>query len=405
MLKLPDNLIRVAEARAPEVPLVPGGYFFSRLIQLPPEVTHEEFSGLAELTLEECAPFPLDQLAWGFMADDVRRELWVYAACRPRIGAGAMDSWDDAEHVFPAFLPLVLAFPKPPKHLVWKSEQEIMLLEFADGARFPSRIRHRKLTERDADTEGEGDLDPAGEVAEYLRNQGLSKDTTPVYTLSETLVGDDRQVSFIIRRDQEDAKPEPPVVLADAEASWWADLRSPDFIASEQRSRRWQNHLWASLQWATWATVALILLVLFNIVGSMLIKRREALIIAQAPSVVAVEQNSEFLNDLRQFSERPLRPYEVLGITNENRPIQKIWYSAAEVDTTDGVTIQGFANSVNEVNEFARRLIATNKFKQREAPRYRKKGNQTLFTLKLDYIGSLEDSAQPLAANDQGVER
>ncbi|WP_309385475.1 PilN domain-containing protein [Cerasicoccus frondis] len=396
MLKLPDNLIRVAEARAPEVLLTPGGYFFSRLVPLPEELTAAEYQSLAELTLEECAPFPLEQLAWGFLVDEARRELWLYAACRPRIGQSVLDDWDDAEHVFPAFLPLLLTFREPPRHLAWRSEQEILLLEFAEGGRFPTRLRHRRLQERDEEDESAEDHREA--VAEFLRSQGVDPATTPVYTLQETRVSADRQVAFVICRDEADAESEPVVELADAEASWWADLRSPEFIASEQRSRRWQNNLWSALKWSGWAAIFLIFMVLFNIVGSMLVQRRQDKIVAQDPAVMAYEQNSNFLVDLRRFTERPLQPYEVLGITNQIRPMKNIWYRAAEVDSKDGVTIQGYANSVNEVNDFWRSLVNTGQFKMRETARYKRQGNVYEFTLRMDYTGALADPGQPLAA-------
>ncbi|WP_269539663.1 PilN domain-containing protein [Cerasicoccus fimbriatus] len=398
MLKLPDNLIRVAEARAPEVLLAPGGYFFSRLVPLPEEVARPEFAQIAELTLEECAPFPLEQLAWGFMVDEARRELWLFAACRPRIGLHAIEEWDDAEHVFPAFLPLLLAFPKPPKHLVWRSEEEVLLLEFDDGARFPKRLRHRKLIEPVEDEE----TTPAVEdlVADFLRSQGLSPDETPVYTLEDTQVSADRQVSFIIRRDEEGAAPEEPVDMTDIEASWWADLRSPEFIESEKRSRRWQNNLWTALTWSGWAAIFLIFMVLFNFVGNVLVERRQDKIVAQQPGVIAVQQNGEFLINLRQSTDRPLKPYEVLGLTNLNRPIKNIWYRAAEVDNKDGVTIQGYANSVNEVNDFWRTLVNTGQFKLRQPANVRKKGNVYEFTLRMDYIGSTDDVSESVAAMD-----
>ncbi|WP_309397415.1 PilN domain-containing protein [Cerasicoccus maritimus] len=399
MLKLPDNLIRVAEARAPEVLLTPGGYFFCRLIPLPEELTRSEYASLAELTLEECAPFPLEQLAWGFMVDDARRELWIFAACRPRIGQSALDEWDDAEHVFPAFLPLLLTFPEPPRQLVWQSEQEVMLMEFAEGARFPQRIRHRRFTERSEDDETPI-VTRTDEVRDYLVSQGVDPEATPIYQLHETRVSADRQVTFVVSQSAEGAEPEVPAVIESVEASWWADLRAPEFIASEQRSRRWQNNLWVALKWSGWAAVFLICMLLFNFVGNVLVERRQDKIIAQDPVVLAVEQNANFLADLRRFTESPLQPYEILGLTNLKRPIKNIWYRAAEVDNTDGVTIQGYANSVNEVNDFWRSLTNSGEFKMLETARYRRRGSEYEFTLRLDYVGQDVDVGESLAAMD-----
>lgn len=381
--------------------LVPGGYFFSRLVSLPEEVERAELASLAELTLEECSPFPLEQLAWGFMVDDARRELWLFAACRPRIGQHALDDWNDAEHVFPSFFPLLLAFPQPPKQLVWHSKDEAMLLEFESGARFPKRIRHRRRPEHDEDEETSADDD--GVLESFLRSHQLDPEAVPVYELAETKVSDDRQVSFVLREEREGAEPLEAVSPADDEASWWADLRSAEFIASEQRSRKVQGYLWSALQFASWAAVALILLFLLSIVGDILVKRRAELIIAQAPAVQSVNDNDTFLTQLRQFSERPLQPYEVLGETNLYRPVKEIDYRAAAIDSEDGITIQGNADRVNQVNAFSDKLIQSGKFVLREDPNFRLRGNKTEFTLRLDYVGPRLGEGEPVALN-QNVE-
>jgi len=398
MVKLPDNLIKVAESRTPDVLLAPGGYFFNRLISLPPEVTREEFANLAELTLEECSPFPIDQLAWGFLVDMERRELWVYAACRPRIGASAMDDWDEAEHVFPAFLPLLLAIKEPPKRLLWRSDDEILLLDFKEKARFPHRIRHKRLPVVDEDEAEPPDVEAI--VSDFLRAEGVNAETAEIYELREIKVSDDRIVSFIIGPQGGVALPE--VTLDDVEASWWADLRSAEFIEDEKKSRRWQNNLWMSLQWASWAAVALILLVLFNIVGDMLVKRRQAVYVAQEPAVVAIQQNNQFLDDLRQFSQRPLRPFEVLGLTNEYRDYRNIYYTSAEVDNADGIIIQGIANTANEINAFNDKLIATNLFENIRPVDSKRRSGINEFKFHLSYIGPTE--IEPLALNQQPEE-
>lgn len=396
MVKLPDNLIKAAEARTPEVLLAPGGYFFSRLVSLPPEVTREEYANLAELTLEECSPFPIEQLAWGFLVDSERRELWLFAACRPRIGSSSMEDWDEAEHVFPAFLPLLLAHPQPPTRLLWESDDEILLLDFKEGARFPHRLRHKRLPEVDEDDAEAPDVD--GMVEDFLRAEGIDPETATIYQLKETKVSDDRVISFVI--EPKGGDPLPEVTLSDTEASWWADLRSEEFIEEEKKSRRWQNNLWSSLQWASWAAVVLILLVLLNIVGDMLIKRRAALIVAQGPGVEAILQNSDFLNDLRQFSQRPLRPFEVLGLTNIYRPYKDIEYTSVEIDTEDGIIIKGNANSANEANAFNDTLLKTDFFRNlRSVDTDRdSRSGLTEFTYRMEYIGPMED-AEPVALN------
>lgn len=406
MVKLPDNLIKVAESRTPEVLLAPGGFFFSRLVSLPPELTPEEFPGLAELTLEECSPFPLEQLAWGFLVDHDRRELWLFAACRPRIGSSAMEDWDEAEHVFPAFLPLLLAMPQPPERLLWQSEDEILLLDFKPGARFPHRIRHQRLPQVDEGADESESTDVDSLTSGFLRAEGVDADGATIYELKETNVSDDRVVSFVV--GPQEGEPLPEVTLSDSEATWWADLRSVEFIEEEKKSRRWQNTLWASLQWASWAAVCLVLLVLLNIVGDMLVKRRAALIVAQQPAVTAIEQNRDFLDDLRQFSQRPLRPYEVLGLTNEYRPYKQIEYTSAEIDSTDGIIIQGNANSANEANAFNDTLLRTNFFRNLD-PVVTKRDSRTglnEFKFHLEYIGPMEDDGESMALNEnQEVEQ
>lgn len=404
-MNLPDNIKQLTEAREPEILFVLGGLFFCRRVTLPLELEPAEHATFAELELEENSPFPLEQLAWGFVTDDGRRELWYFAACRPRVPASSLERWESAEHVFPAFLPLVLAEGDRPRvALLWVGD-EVMRLEFAEGERFPVKIRARRLRELE---DGEAPEAAAREAWEALMaGMDALPEEVVAWTLDGVSVGDDHEVTFRLREWEQPEAAHRAIELREAEICWRADLRPETFIANEQRSRRWQNTLWTSLQAAGWAAVFIALLFLLTWVGGIVTQRRQALIVAQAPAVQAVGDNGEFLQKLRQFSDRPLRPYEVLGMTNEYRPKKAITYRAASVDSDEGVTIQGYGNLVNEINAFTDKLTASGMFVLREdpSPSYRKRGDQTEFTLRLDYTGPINGPAEPLALNEEAEGR
>lgn len=91
----------------PAVVFCSGALFFTHVMEWPTGVAEKDLGALVELALEDVSPFALESLAWGFLADAPTRSVLLYACCLPRVGEAEQSAWQNAGHVFPAFLPLL----------------------------------------------------------------------------------------------------------------------------------------------------------------------------------------------------------------------------------------------------------------------------------------------------------
>ena len=103
---MPFPLAQMIEERLTrqQVILLPPQVFFVMPLEVPEELPAGEWANFAELSLESAAPFPLDQLLWGFSREPEQRRLLVYAAPRPRVKKLGLDDLDDAFFAWPGFL-------------------------------------------------------------------------------------------------------------------------------------------------------------------------------------------------------------------------------------------------------------------------------------------------------------
>ncbi|MGF1452533.1 MAG: hypothetical protein ACFB21_10740, partial [Opitutales bacterium] len=88
------------------VALAPSGSCVAMVADRPPEAGAEELRGLAELTLETHSPFPLEQLAWGYLPTG--DHLRIFALPRNRFPAPFAEALPEARHAVPAAVPVLL---------------------------------------------------------------------------------------------------------------------------------------------------------------------------------------------------------------------------------------------------------------------------------------------------------
>ena len=106
--KLTSGLLAGIREKLPEqqVGLVPGDAFFVRKIDLPPGVSGEDLSAFIQLDLEGNSPFPMDQLAWGYLQHEDSPHAFVYASPRARLKRLDIGPPDSFYQLFPGFVTL-----------------------------------------------------------------------------------------------------------------------------------------------------------------------------------------------------------------------------------------------------------------------------------------------------------
>ena len=59
---------------------IPGEHFFCDTISFPTSLKAEKYQDFAEFVLSEggLSPYPVDQLAWGYQADEEQRKIFIF---------------------------------------------------------------------------------------------------------------------------------------------------------------------------------------------------------------------------------------------------------------------------------------------------------------------------------------
>ena len=94
------------------------------------------------------------------------------------------------------------------------------------------------------------------------------------------------------------------------------------------------------------------------------------------------------MNKLEQVAQNELRPIGILEAANEIRlGLGKtgIEYDEVAVESTNRITIEGKANTINELNKYTDSLGNSGAFALVGDPKYITRGGKTTFTVTLDY--------------------
>jgi len=344
---------------------LPGYLFFVDRIDLPAALERSEIDDFAELSLEGLAPFPIEQLHWGFLYSQSSGSILLYAAYKDRIKALGYENLEAYLWVLPDFATL------------W-------------GARFPGEIQLRLESE-----DGASEITFAAEDTLPVHVSSQASETkTPErppdlrLELASTEISEQGLPAFHFQPAEasREALPEYLEKLAPAEHELWrADIRDAAFKKNERSSRKLTTRITRATGYA--ALFALLLVVLEGILffGSFWLDSRSAKIEAQAPEVRRIEDRQSLMNKLDQVAQNELRPIAILEALNQARP-EGIYFTSTVAEGQNRIIIDGIANTINELNAYTDALLASGNFELLDAPRTLTRGGKTTFTATLDYI-------------------
>lgn len=350
---------------------VPANLLFRKIVELPSPLNGSELDAFVTLSLEEHSPFPVEQLAWGYFRDADR--LLVFAMAKAQLPPAILDEWDNASHLYPAFLPLLLLERPTSQALGLYHDGTVSLFQFQDNqAVIPlPGTRHRRADNTQA---------IADALSELSAEAGLSE-PAPLYTIKGCEVGEDGQASFYVQKDGTDQA----VVRPTLDNAWNADLRDRDFLVKQRRQLRLQRYLWRGLLGGLAAILLLGLISLSAFVLAQINARNSTVIAEQQSRVEAITNNSVQIDRLQNFIDEPFRPFDPLEEMERLRPKRTIYFTDATVSEDNSVRIRGFANQVNTVNNYLSQLFESGHFTQQRQPDYRSRDGKSRFDLRLIY--------------------
>ena len=144
-------------------------------------------------------------------------------------------------------------------------------------------------------------------------------------------------------------------------------------------------------------TIILIVLEGLLFAGEFWLGTRTAKIDEQATAVRRVEDKQSLLNKLDQVAQNELRPIAMLTAANDVRTAlgkTGIEYDETIIESNNRLTIEGKANTINELNFYTNSLLQSGKFQLVADPKYITRDSKTTFTVTLDYT---HDEHKPAA--------
>lgn len=368
-------MIRRREA-ARTVRVLPGARFFVRAVDLPTELDRADIDSFAELTLEQLAPFPLDQLAWGFLHRPGSRRILLYAAYLDRLEVSATESatkeedhavpaphLEDAWHAFPDFVVAAAARSADREGdgvSVIRTADALAAVRWTDEDPIPAQAVSLPLPPG-------GDLAVArGELAERLGCDSDAMSRIPIPNLVEVAIHRDESLGIRLRPERDQSgnadeetsgeAPECPFGIPGSER-WRADVRSAAFADQQRRERRAARRVWIAAVAAT-GFAALLILGQFAMMGMERWNRqRAARIVEREDAVLHIESRLDLLQKLQQFAQNEMRPFVMLELINTVRP-DSVYFTRAIVPAYDEISVEGQGETVDAVNQFADRIGA-----------------------------------------------
>ena len=362
-----------------DVLILPSECFFIELIEVPSALESNELDDFAELSIEGLAPFPIEQLCWGFLISPADDQILLYAALRDRLKRDGYTDLQEYTWVLPDFATLLGARFSQPTKIHLAGESAATLLELPDGEGLP----HGIVSAEDAP---EGALKLKA-VAPALDENGLP--SFEFEALSDA---------------PEDGHWSP--LKPDEKTLWRADIRPRDFKTAERNTRRAAALVTKIIGYA--AIFAVLLVVLEGLLygGQFWLGSREAKIEAQLTKVRRIEDTQSLMNKLEQVAQNELRPIGILEAANEIRlKLGKtgIEYDEVVVEGTNRITIEGKANTINDLNKYKDSLSTSGAFSLVGDPKYITRDSKTTFTITLDYTHPEVAPAEEIAEEPEEI--
>ena len=368
-----------------EILILPGHLFFVESIKLPGALEAAEMDDFAELSLEGLAPFPVEQLRWGFLHSDASDAILLYATHQDRLkslGHGRLDSY---AWVLPDFATLDGAhFPKAAT-LLLEGDDSSSRIELPAGEGLPQSVTSRPEAKQ---------LPATTTTDAALRLQLLPPAVSAEGLLTFHFEAIDPAQADAVGHWRE---------LQPAEAALWrADVRDGAFKAAERNNRRLTNWVTRATLYASLFALLLLLFEGLLFAGVLWVDARHTRIEAQTPEALRIQDKQSLMNKLDQVAQNELRPIAILSALNRSRPKNSIHFNSAVIEGQNRITIDGVATTINELNAYVESLRQSGTFAMVDDPRYLTRGGKTTFSITFDYDHSATQSDAAPAGSPNG---
>ncbi len=370
--------------RNPTVIFLPGHLFFAKSLELPKGMGRDELDSYIEISLEEHAPFPVNQLYSGAYHVEGSGRVLIYAAYRKRFTSGEKELWEEADLVLPDFISLFGMAPKEPSLHLLVQEGTVTGIYFDGKDSVPAEVYSRHL-------DPEVSVDERKEAVSRLVARFVSAyGELPVnyYRRKGEVSKHKGRVYFAVTETGEDGEPpaaagnrKPALDLADVPR---LDLRDREVLAEKRKAAVLNVWLWRS-------TVSLAGLLVLLLIGEAVLygvertlANREEMIESRAEQVGMIQEQLELAERMEELGESQLLPFEMLAILNDYR-MPSLTFRRTVTNEWNGLMVEAVTGNSRDVNEYENALRQSGKFDHVEVRdqqvRGDERGGETTFTL------------------------
>lgn len=349
--------------------VLPGHVFFVDRIALPVDLESADISDFAELCLEDLAPFPIEQLYWGFLHNEADGAILLYATYKPRIAALGHKDLDNFQWVLPDFATTYGAYFPEAKTLLLESAESCSLISLGSGDVLASQVV--SYTPDGNKPLSAGSSKP---LAIQIESAPANDQGLPIFKfkarerIDEETTGNWKQLS------------------PGENQLWQADIRDREFKKAERNNRKLSGWLGRATAYAAIFVILLLILEGALRTGAIWLQAQSEKISMQAPDVRRVEDKQSLMNKLDQVAQNELRPIAILDALNKSRP-EGIYFTQTVAEDQNRITIDGIARTISELNAYLEALEATGSFQLKDSDRITR-GGKTTFSATLDYTHS-----------------
>jgi len=366
--------------------VLPGHLFFIETIEVPVDLEPAEIQDFAELSLESIAPFPIDQLNWGYLYSEDVSTILLYATHRDRLKNAGYTELQSYAWVLPDFATLTgVCFPDETL-VALESPDNLSLLLFDKGCSIPRTVLVTPLAE--------ASLDAVLKAINELKANApdLPKTAATLNIRTSAVALNEQGLPTFNHESPDDSRSDLEygawTTLAPTEAQLWqSDVRSDDFKETERTARRLGALLLRITGWAALFSLVLIVGEILLMACLAWVGTLDKQLASQQPAVLTIEEKQALMVKLEQVTQNELRPIAILEAANNIRLAQKlgIEYDSAVVEGQNHITIEGKATSINALNTYTENLRRSGQFEIITEPESFTRSGNTTFTVTLAY--------------------
>lgn len=323
-----------------------------------------KYEDFIEFVLNEgnLSPYPADQLAWGFQANEQNRQIFIFGTPLAKLRQMGWQNLQYFRRVFPSFISMLGKEYTKPTLSFLLFEETLSAGAFQTDSTIPDVLYSLPLDE----SEGEEAVEHArGKLISLfdLEKYEISKDILVAHDVSRTKDGFFKFEHEWMDGEEADLDTDQDVFV-DADALWTCDLRHREFKDSEQKNRSNARGRWKGI--IAWSVGMAAILLAFAGIKIMGVKLEDKKLLSQkmAAEVPLVIESQKLLEKLRQNKLGGIDPFGALirfaqyrGGSEDN---PNLWFSMAHFESRNEVALEGEGKTIEVINNFIENLKKNN---------------------------------------------